>query len=79
MVTPLKSENKIDGGSLRSYLRPSERPPDVAPEAIDDSIRKMAEAAHRRLSMNQSGGLPGPEIHRRSSIRKILDIFSRKR
>ncbi len=77
MTLAPKPENRIDGGSLGSYLKPSDRPEGVPSEAIDESIRKMAEAAHRRLVMNQSGGLPGPEIHRRSPMRKVLDFFSR--
>ncbi len=77
MTDSANRQNKIDGGSLQSHLKPSNRPAGVSSQAIDESIRRMAESAHRRLVMNQSGGLPGPEIHRRSRFRKFLDIFSR--
>ena len=78
MVTPPEAENRIDSRSLRTHLKPSERPANVPSELIDESIRRIAQRAQRRLVMNQTGGLPGPEIHRRSRFRKFLDIFGAK-
>jgi hypothetical protein len=79
MAISSETENKIDSQSLHDYLEPSERPQGVPPDAIDESIRQMARRAHRRLVMNQTGGLPGPELHRRSVSRLLVDVFTRKR
>jgi hypothetical protein len=79
MATLETRESKtLDSETLKRYLRKDEAlPPDVTASDVDAASLELALSAHRRMTMNQSGALPGPPIERPSRTRSLIALGQR--
>ena len=68
---------RLDGATIRQYLRASRLPDDLREDAVDGAIREMAEAAYRRLIIDECGALPGPPVDPPSITRKFIRFLEK--
>ena len=71
-----KKGNLIDGRAIRLLGR-GKPDPEVSEKDLDRALRDMADAARRRMVINNSGGLPGPPSEPLPLRRKIGDFIDR--
>lgn len=62
----------LEPKTVRESLDADVMPEGVNEKDLDDAIREMSEMAHRRMIIDQCGGLPGPPIERQSLIRRLI-------
>lgn len=75
---PATDRTKLDAAALKSQLGPdAPLPPDITAREARLASLELARLAHRRMTMNQSGALPGPPIARPSLTRVVIRWLQR--
>jgi hypothetical protein len=70
---PVVSRSRVvDREVLKAALEDDALPKGTSEEDFALEIRRIAADAHRRMIMDECGGLPGPPVQRPSLTRRIL-------
>ena len=70
--------SRLDAETVLENLDTDRLPEGVGRQELDLAIQSMAELAHRRMVIDQCGGLPGPPIERETLLRRIIGRRSAK-